>query len=48
MTEAETGAASGSMNGERDALMLVVDHAATHLGHIDVTRDLALAREAGS
>jgi hypothetical protein len=32
----------------RDALMLVVAHAATHLGHIDVTRDLALASEAGS
>lgn len=28
----------------RDALMHVVEHANSHLGHIEVTRDLALAR----
>ena len=27
----------------REALMHVVHHAANHLGHIDVTRDLAIA-----
>jgi len=27
----------------REALMHVIEHACTHLGHIDVTRDLALA-----
>lgn len=29
----------------RDALLQVVEHASLHLGHLHVTRDLALARE---
>ena len=29
----------------RAALMHAIEHAATHLGHIDIVRDLALASE---
>lgn len=31
----------------REALMLAVDHFTTHMGHVDLTRDLALADAAG-
>lgn len=30
----------------REALMVTIDHASNHLGHIDITRDLALAAKA--
>ena len=37
------GAGSAEPVTTREALLHVVQHANTHLGHIDVTRDLALA-----